>query len=79
MEKTKEYTETTYDGIKHANQSTSLVGPSLFWSELAKHLVSKPNEPFLSDSFMYLTQKIEFTLAMCFIPNNNNADYDIKN
>ena len=27
---------------------------------------------------MYLNTTIEFTLAMCFLPNNVNAQYDLK-
>lgn len=77
MEKTKEYTETTYWKMKYPHESENLVRPSPFWTAVAEHFVSGQGE-FLSESFMYLTTVAEFTLAASFIPNQKLLDYGLK-
>lgn len=78
MEKTKQYTETTYWKLKYPHESTYLVGASAFWTSAASHFVNGKGD-FLSENFMYLNSTIEFTLASCFIPNNKLLDFGLKN
>ena len=79
MEKTKEFTETTYSGMKYAAESTNLVRENPFWAEAAA-FYAKDNKKldFLSDKFMYLSTKVDFILASCFIPNNKATVYQMK-
>lgn len=55
-----------------------MVPASPFWSSLAQHLV-EPKGNYLSENFMYLDSKIEFTLATAFIPNQKLLEYGLKN
>jgi hypothetical protein len=67
VEKTKEYTETTYAGMKNPALSKSLVPQNLFWAHIATHLASGTVNSFLSEAFLYFSLPIEFTLAACFL------------
>ena len=79
MQKTKEYAEKTYEGLKREEDSTSLVIMSPFWAAAATHFIEKGEQPFLSHNFMFLRSKVDFTLASCFIPNNKHAEFDLAN
>ena len=79
MESTKEYAEKTYEGVKNEEESTSLVSMSAFWANAATHFVERAGQPFLSDNFMFLRRKIDFTLASCFLPNHKHAEFDLAN
>lgn len=51
MEKTKEYDEVTYQGVKSSvNETQSLVSNSKFWAELVMHLTNPEtvNKCFIS-------------------------------
>ena len=39
VENTKEYAETTYDGLKNEAESTNLIPINTFWAELANHFI----------------------------------------
>lgn len=77
MEKTKQYTETTYSGMKNPKLSRSLISPSPFWSSVAQ-FYSQNKKEFVTENFMYLTSAVEFTLAACFIPNLKVLPYNLS-
>ena len=64
--------------MKDPSQSKHLVPSSPFWSAAALHFV-KGEKDLLCDKFMYLKNKVEFTLASCFIPNSTLVTYEMKN
>ena len=70
VEKTKEYAEITYEGMKNSDDSRYLIGRSAFWAEVAAHFAAGKTSAFISDKFMYLGGKTQFTLAACFLPDN---------
>jgi hypothetical protein len=70
VQSTSEYTERTYYTMKdYAAEASSLISPTLFWSELAKFFLIGGQKDFLSSSFMQLVSGIDFILASCFISN----------
>lgn len=77
MEKTKEYTETTYQGLNEPRQSNSLIYFSPFWASAALHFGT--GVPFRCENFMYLTKKVEFTLALALLPLDKQANFDLSN
>ena len=52
---------------------------SAFWAAAASHFIEKGEKPFLSHNFMFLRNKVDFTLASCFLPNNKHAEFDLTN
>ena len=75
---TKEYTERTYYTLlDYKTQSTNLVKPSLFWSELANLFINSGQTNFLSLSFMYLNSTVDFFLASAFISSENSNAFDL--
>ena len=77
MEKTKEYIETTYYGLKEPKSSQSHIPYGKFWADLATHLVSGKGE-FLSQNFMYLSFMSEFAFAISFLPQDFTPKFALQ-
>lgn len=79
MEKTKQYGEKTYEGVKYESESKNLVQLSRFWAAAALFFVSKgKHTEFMDKSFMYLNKKVEFTLASTLLSKIKNAQFDLQ-
>lgn len=79
VQSTSEYTERTYYTVKdYAAEASSLIRPSLFWSELAKFFLSGGQKDFLSSSFMQFVSGIDFILASCFISSESSNAFDLS-
>lgn len=78
-DKTREYTQTTYEGITDISLIPSLCPASLFWAELARHNVSADQKDFLSDKFWSFSQKRQFILACSVLPASLQSDYELSN
>lgn len=57
VEKTKEYVETTYSGMKNPSNSKTHVRDGRFWVDLAAYFVSHRKGEFLSYNFLYINSK----------------------
>ena len=49
-----------------------------FWAAVALHFAEKKKTPFVSENFMFLKKKVEFTLASCFLPNSKIPEFNLK-
>ena len=76
VEKTKEYVEATYYGMKNPKESLSRIPYGKFWADLAAHFVSGKGE-FLSPHFMYLSSPTEFAFAVSFLPQDFIARFSL--
>ena len=64
--------------MKNEAESTNLIAMNTFWAELASHLTESGDKQFLSEHFMFLSSKREFTLACCFLPDAKHAEFNLE-
>lgn len=62
----------------NSEECSTLIPPSLFWADLAKHIIQSNSSDFLSDSFWSFNSKREFVLGCSVLPSGE-ADYEIVN
>ena len=68
MKVTKEYREIGYY-FQRKDQASYKVQANLFWVDLARHLLSRSTEPFMSENFIYVdNQHLPFVVAFFGLP-----------
>jgi hypothetical protein len=60
------------------SQSSYFIQRSLFWVDLAKHMLSQTHTAFLSENFIHLKSKSEYALAMAFIGSSEAPKFSLQ-
>jgi hypothetical protein len=69
---TKEYREMGYYFQARSSEKTYKIESNLFWIDLAKHLLTNKDKPFISENFIYV-ESVHIPFVVAFMDLNHTA------